>query len=148
MRFLTQQDAMPSSRYPSPAEARSWHARLRGFRHHPSPGGHFDTGDGLYACLPCRDVAEIRTVAERLGIPLAPQAIPGCFPWRVADPDTGSGIIPLHGIPTYMTVGERGFSLQLSAAEGDPWQITRKDFENALALEQWLAAQGMTLEPG
>lgn len=138
---------MSTSRYPSDAETRHWHARLRGFRHYPSPGGHFDTGDGLYARLPCRDLTEMRQVAERLGIPLTPSTVPGVFPWRVVNPDTGYSIFPLNGIHTYVSVGERGFSLQLSAAEGDPWQITRKDFENALALEQWLDTQGITLEP-
>lgn len=139
---------MPSSRYPSPAETRQWHARLRGFRHYPSPGGHFDTGDALYARLPCRDLTGIRQVAERLGIPLTPRDTPGGFPWQVVNPDTGYSILPLNGIPTYITVGEQGFGLQLSAADGDPWQITRRDFENALVLEQWLETLGVTLEPG
>ena len=141
--------------YPSDRTVALWHAKLRYFRFHRGPGGHGGDMDTLAATLPFARLEELISILEQIGCPLQriPPGAPRIEKGRAysheefrrlpeplaAFPDYASpGACRVLGCPCLMSVGRQAIDICLCGS-GDPpdyWSVTRRDFHNALKLEQ------------
>lgn len=142
---------------PSPEQLERWPTRLRLFTFQPSR--HTNDGDALKATLPFANERELVALFDRLGRPLvelpSDAAVPvaGCqytieeyealrqplplFPKYEAPSRT-----ELFGVSVYVTVDKASVGVFVSGADGNPYEVTERDFENALSIEAALAESG------
>jgi hypothetical protein len=140
---------------PTPHTLERWRAALRLFRFIPAIGGHANDGDVLQASLSFSGEAELVALFERLGRPLvalpagAPVPVAGAqytieeyealrHPLRGFPRYESPGRTTLFGVSAYVSVGDAEVSILLAGADGDPYSVTERDFENALTIERAL----------
>ena len=138
------------------AELQEWTEALRFFRFCRAYGGHANDGDDLRAALRVDSEDDLITLAAGLGIALrelpasAPQPQPGlsysieefaAFRSRVeAYPRFEQPChVALGGVPCFVYVHRGRLELSLSGADGDPYEVSQRDFQHALKLEALIA---------
>lgn len=149
---------MPS---PSPATAERWNRALRGFRFFFAHGGHANDMDTLSARIRFTPGEEgLAAIFLALEVPL--QRIPPGAPrveagrsytvdvWRwlpepiAAYPDYAQPRdARLYGRPAMLSVYRDWIAVYACGAKGSLWEVTEKDFENALHIEVELARRGV-----
>lgn len=137
-------------------ELEEWTERMRFFRFVRAIGGHANDGDELSCALRYDSEEDLLSITAKLGMPLqlpppdALEAEPGRsytrdefdrlrspierFP-RYEQP----GHVTIAGVPTFVWVRPDRLTFRVAGAKGDPYEVTEKDVENAIAIERDLA---------
>jgi hypothetical protein len=140
----------------SRAELEDWARRMRFFRFCRAIGGHANDGDQLLVAVRITSESDLVAVASALGIALrelpadAPVPQPGrayrgdemaAFRTRIdAHPRFEQpGHVTLAGARCFAWVHPGRLEIALAGADGDPYEVTERDVENALALEPLLS---------
>lgn len=120
---------MPAMSRPSASTVERWHAALRLFRFSYAIGGHANDGDTFTGNLPFAGEAGLVALCEGLGIGVR----------KVAD----SGFMTLFGCRVFVAIQKEQVQLMLSGADGDPYECTEADFEQARTIEAELDRRGL-----
>ncbi len=137
---------------PSTDTVTRWHQSLKAFRFIYAVGGHANDADTIYGQIQFSGEAELINIFEKLGIPLlripegAERPVSGrsytsAEYERLAHPIWAypayqePSLTKVWGIKLYLEVHQADISVHLSGADGDPWSVTEKDFQQALKIE-------------
>ncbi len=145
---------------PSDDSVARWHRQLRHFRFYRARGGHANDGDSLHCVLPCANEAGLLALMARLDFALtvipdgAPRIEVGVsynsvewdrryYPIRAHPRYVQPGFTRLLGLPAYLSVHGNGVLVGVAGAEGNPWEVTEADFQNALIFEAEFTRRGV-----
>lgn len=133
-------------------ELQRWATALRFFRFCRAVGGHANDGDVFEVLVRFQSERELLEICNQLDLHLntLPGDAPRPVPNRRYSADEFSkfrsrieklphleqpGRCQVKGIPAFVWVVERGLRIYLAGAAGDPYEVSERDFENALSAD-------------
>lgn len=144
----------------SKAEIMRWNSELRWFRFCRAYGGHVNDGDAFKASIRFSGEAELLRVMGILGVDLLvlppdnPKPIPG-KPYTAAEFEKfrfsiyefpkyeQPGWCSILDTSSYVSVSGGFIDIHLSGADGNIYDVTETDFENARIIEKHVAIHGL-----
>jgi hypothetical protein len=145
-------------RFHSYDTVKGWAGALRHLRFCRAFGGHANDADAFKCSVQFKGEAGLREVCERLSIRLVPvprAKLPGIAgKTSVVDEEDDSidefphyrqpGHTKILGVRVFAWVNRNCMDFELCGADGDPYEVTQKDFQNAKRLDDQL--QGLQLK--
>ena len=135
-----------------------WNRELRYFHFTYAHGGPANDADRLFAEIAFDGEAALLALFETFGAALrrvpadAKRFVPGqryattkdlTFAIHAWPQFVEPGEVSVFGIRALVRVGLNVVSVEVYGAEGDPWQVTESDFQNALKLERHFERCGL-----